>query len=155
MEIPGMNPEAREMMDRWCQWCVAHKTYIQFGEWVRYSHSNEDLKAIIAVFNPSVLQSTSDDEFFIRICLRGTDKYIGLKNPTYALVKDGSHRAVVKDAHWFVQKNRAKAWTNLSSLRKFCGMATGGKWSDATFSKYVAVLADGTTKSLEEVLKGN
>ncbi len=146
MNIPGMTPEIQNRMNLWCAWCARNKRFIPFEEWLRHVYGDVELETLLGA------STSTNDEFMVRIRLRGTDKYIGLKDPTYALVSDGG-KVLITDAHWFVPKNRAKTWPNVSSLRKFCGMATGRKWSESTFSQFEAVMADGTTKSLEDVLR--
>jgi hypothetical protein len=79
--------------------------------------------------------------------------YVGKKNPYYALTSDASIQKLLRDswpktidealqidAYWFVHEERAKVWTNLTSLKRFLSYCAGkdddGNRNPLVFSEY-------------------
>lgn len=90
--------------------------------------------------------------FLVRIRVKGSSKFIGKRNSSYALISDRHIEekglAVNARATFFVKEPFAKVWTNKSALRGLMTYCGGTKWDTLTFSRYEAVLADGSVMTL-------
>lgn len=73
----------------------------------------------------------------IMVRLKGTDKFVGKREPTYALMPDG---ATLNDAlHWFTSVRCAATWEDEGPLRRLFGRAAQGN-RIAKFSRYEVLI---------------
>lgn len=78
------------------------------------------------------------------------DKYVGKKDPTYAVHSDqtNGHNHPQIDAHWYVSEAQAKIWTSVTHLRRFLGFCRNAEGD--TFSLYeLIVLSHKGSKVIE------
>lgn len=94
--------------------------------------------------------------FLVRVRIKGTDRWVGKKNPSYAFMEASDPTPRVHErlfqpsnyAHWWVNEPQATVFTTLATLR---ATVTMGRVDNNLLPDLELIHADGSIQPLDEL----